>query len=49
MADPNWAEIVTAVATAVGAIGLLSAVGTRQWRPSSYVVGTKPTWWRHGI
>jgi hypothetical protein len=25
-ADPNWAEIVTAVSTAVGAIGLLSAV-----------------------
>ncbi len=25
--DPNWAEIVTAVATAVGAIGLLSAIG----------------------
>jgi hypothetical protein len=24
--DPNWAEIVTAVSTAVGAIGLLSAV-----------------------
>ena len=27
MGDPNWAEIVTAVATAVGAIGLLSAIG----------------------
>jgi hypothetical protein len=27
VADPNWAEIVTAVATAVGAIGLLSAIG----------------------
>jgi hypothetical protein len=25
--DPNWAEIVTAIATAVGAIGLLSAGG----------------------
>jgi hypothetical protein len=25
--DPNWAEIVTAIATAVGAIGLLSAIG----------------------
>jgi hypothetical protein len=24
---PNWAEIVTAIATAVGAIGLLSAIG----------------------
>jgi hypothetical protein len=24
--DPNWAEIVTAIATAVGAIGLLSAI-----------------------
>jgi len=27
MGDPNWAEIVTAVATAIGAIGLLSAIG----------------------
>jgi hypothetical protein len=27
MADPNWAEQVTAIATAVGAIGLLSALG----------------------
>jgi hypothetical protein len=27
VADPNWAEVVTAVATAVGAIGLLSAIG----------------------
>jgi hypothetical protein len=26
-AAPNWAEIVTAVATAVGALGLLSAIG----------------------
>ena len=25
-ADPNWAEIVTAVATAVGAVGLLGAI-----------------------
>jgi hypothetical protein len=25
-ADPNWAEVVTAIATAVGAIGLLSAI-----------------------
>jgi hypothetical protein len=25
--DPNWAEQVTAIATAVGAIGLLSAIG----------------------
>ena len=24
--DPNWAEIVTAIATAVGAVGLLSAI-----------------------
>jgi hypothetical protein len=35
--DPNWAEIVTAIATAVGAIGLLSAIvaviyGARQVR-----------------
>jgi len=27
MADPNWAEQVTAVATAVGAVGLLAAIG----------------------
>jgi hypothetical protein len=27
VSDPNWAEIVTAVATAIGAIGLLSAIG----------------------
>ncbi len=26
MADPNWAEQVTAIATAVGAVGLLSAI-----------------------
>jgi hypothetical protein len=25
--DPNWAEIVTAVSTAVGAVGLLSTIG----------------------
>lgn len=27
MADPNWAEQVTAVATAVGAVGLVSTLG----------------------
>src|SRR5262245_50807825 len=27
MSDPNWAEQVTAIATALGAIGLLSAIG----------------------
>lgn len=27
MSDPNWAEQVTAIATAIGAIGLLSAIG----------------------
>ncbi len=27
MSDPNWAEQVTAIATAVGAVGLLSTVG----------------------
>jgi len=27
MTDPNWAEQVTAVATAVGAVGLLAAIG----------------------
>jgi len=27
VSDPNWAEIVTALATAIGAIGLLSAIG----------------------
>jgi len=27
MADPNWAEQVTAIATAIGALGLLSAIG----------------------
>ncbi|HEY3830942.1 MAG TPA: hypothetical protein VGO03_01485 [Acidimicrobiia bacterium] len=26
-ADPNWAEMVTAIATAVGAVGLVSAIG----------------------
>ena len=27
MADPNWAEQVTAIATAVGAVGLVSTIG----------------------
>jgi len=27
MSDPNWAEQVTAIATAIGAIGLVSAIG----------------------
>lgn len=27
MSDPNWAEQVTAIATAIGALGLLSAIG----------------------
>ncbi|HEX4492435.1 MAG TPA: hypothetical protein VH914_14590 [Acidimicrobiia bacterium] len=27
MSDPNWAEIVTAVATAVGSVGLVSTLG----------------------
>ena len=27
MSDPNWAEQVTAIATAIGAIGFLSAIG----------------------
>ncbi len=27
MANPNWAEVVTAIATAVGALGLLGAIG----------------------
>jgi hypothetical protein len=27
MSDPNWAEVVTAIATALGSIGLLSSLG----------------------
>ena len=30
-ADPNWAEMVTAIATAVGAVGLVSAIGAARF------------------